>query len=68
MIRSKFLEYINHNENPYGVNTIVAIMTYGGYNVEDAIMFNRSAVDRGLFNITYYNSYEAYEGLSLIHI
>ena len=62
LIRSKFLDYINHNENPYGVNTIVAIMTYGGYNVEDAIMFNRSAVDRGLFNITYYNSYEAYEG------
>ena len=62
IIRSKYTNYINHNEHPYGINVIVAIMTYTGYNVEDAIIFNQSAVDRGLFNMTYYSSYEAYEG------
>ena len=37
-------------------------MSYTGYNVEDAIIFNQGAIDRGLFNMTYYSSYEAYEG------
>ena len=50
LIRSKYTEYIHHDEHPYGVNAIVAIMAYTGYNVEDAIIFNQSAVDRGLFN------------------
>ena len=62
LIRSKYTQYIQNDENPYGVNTIVAIMSYTGYNVEDAIIFNQAAIDRGLFNMTYYSSYEAYEG------
>ena len=62
LIQSKYTKYIHNNEHPYGVNAIVAIMAYTGYNVEDAIIFNQSAVDRGLFNMTYYSSYEGYEG------
>ena len=62
LIRSKYTQYIHNDENPCGVNTIVAIMSYTGYNVEDAIIFNQGAIDRGLFNMTYYSSYEAYEG------
>ena len=34
----------------------VAIMSYTSYNVEDAIIFNQGAIDRGLFNMTYYSS------------
>jgi len=33
LIKSRYLEYINNEENPYGVNAIVAIMAYTGYNV-----------------------------------
>ena len=62
LIRSKYTQYIQNDEHPYGINTIVAIMCYTGYNVEDAIIFNQGAIDRGLFNMTYYSSYEAYEG------
>jgi len=32
-----------------GQNVIVAIATYQGYNMEDAIVFNQDAIDRGLF-------------------
>ena len=42
-------------------NAIVAIMSYTGYNVEDAILINEGAVDRGLFRTTYYSMYEARE-------
>jgi DNA-directed RNA polymerase beta subunit len=36
-------------------------MCYSGYNVEDAIIVNRGALKRGLFNTTYYNIYESEE-------
>lgn len=61
LIKSRYLKYINNEEQPYGVNAIVAIMSYTGYNVEDAILINRAAVDRGLFRTTYYTTYETRE-------
>ena len=61
LIKSRYLEYINHEEQPYGVNAIVAIMSYTGYNVEDAILINEGSVKRGIFRTTYYTTYEARE-------
>ena len=61
LIKSRYLKYINNEEQPYGVNAIVAIMCYTGYNVEDAILVSKGAVDRGLFRTTYYNMYESSE-------
>jgi DNA-directed RNA polymerase II subunit RPB2 len=66
LIKSKYLEYINHEEQPYGVNTIVAIMSYTGYNVEDAILINEGSIKRGLFRTSYYTMYEGREESSQI--
>jgi hypothetical protein len=55
------MKYINNEENPYGENAIVAIMCFNGYNVEDAILINEGALQRGLFRTTYYSTYEAHE-------
>jgi DNA-directed RNA polymerase II subunit RPB2 len=66
LIKSRYLEYINHEEQPYGVNAIVAIMSYTGYNVEDAILINQGSVDRGIFRTTYYTTYEAREESSKV--
>ena len=44
------------DEIPCGINVIVAIATWTGYNQEDSIMLNRSAVRRGLFASTYYRT------------
>jgi hypothetical protein len=51
---------------PYGVNAIVSIMSYTGYNVEDAILINAGSVARGIFRTTYYSMYEAREESSKI--
>jgi DNA-directed RNA polymerase II subunit RPB2 len=61
LVKSRYTKFINNEEHPYGENAIVAIMTHTGYNVEDSILINESAVKRGLFNITYYSMYETYE-------
>ena len=64
LVKSRYLELINHEENPYGENAIVAIMCYTGYNVEDAILVNEGALKRGLFRTTYFSTYEAHEEIN----
>jgi len=66
LIKSRYLEYINNEQQPYGVNAIVAIMCYTGYNVEDAILINEGAIQRGIFRTTYYSMYESREESSKI--
>ena len=61
LLKSRYLDYLNKEEQPYGVNAIVAIMTFTGYNVEDAILINEGSVNRGIFLTTYYSMYEARE-------
>jgi DNA-directed RNA polymerase II subunit RPB2 len=66
LIKSRYLQYINNEEQPYGVNAIVAIMAYTGYNVEDAILINEGSILRGMFRTTYYSMYEAREESSKV--
>jgi len=66
LVKSRYLQYINNEEIPYGVNAIVAIMCYTGYNVEDAILINEGAIQRGIFRTTYYSMYEAREESSKV--
>ena len=61
LIKSYYLQHLNHEYIPYGVNAIVAIMSYTGYNVEDAILINKSSLDRGMFNTSYFSVYEESE-------
>ena len=67
LVKSRYLEYVNKEEQPYGVNAIVAIMSYNGYNVEDAILINEGSILRGMFRTTYYSMYEAREESSKIN-
>jgi DNA-directed RNA polymerase II subunit RPB2 len=61
LIKTRYMKTINGEENMYGENTIVAIMCYTGYNVEDAVLINEGAIKRGLFRTTYYSTYETHE-------
>lgn len=51
------MKYLRSTELPTGQNAIVAIACYGGYNQEDSIIMNQSAIDRGLFRSFCYHSY-----------
>lgn len=47
--RPEISEVLLLNENPNGINAIVAIACYTGFNQEDSIIINKAAIDRGLF-------------------
>ncbi len=49
---------INCDRLPCGVNAIVAIACFTGFNQEDSVIMNRSAVERGLFTSTFYRTYK----------
>jgi len=66
LLKSRYLKYVNNEKAPYGVNAIVAIMSFTGYNVEDAILINEGAVDRGIFRTTYYSMYQSREESSKV--
>jgi DNA-directed RNA polymerase II subunit RPB2 len=51
------MKYLHFQELPSGCNSIVAIATYTGYNQEDSIMINQSAIDRGFFRSVFYRTY-----------
>jgi DNA-directed RNA polymerase II subunit RPB2 len=63
LTKTRYLNYFNRCEQPYGVNTIVAIMSLNGYNVEDSIIVNEGSIKRGLFRTSYFSTYETKEDI-----
>ena len=58
LIKTKISDITNCNSLPCGINVIVAIACFTGFNQEDSIMINKSAIDRGLFSSTFYRTYK----------
>ena len=52
------MKYLRFKKLAAGCNSIVAIACYSGYNQEDSIMLNQSAIDRGFFRSVFYRTYE----------
>jgi len=56
IVSTKPAEFMGFNKMPSGINAIVAIMSYTGYNQEDSVILNQSSIERGLFSITSYRT------------
>ena len=56
LLSTKLANYTFKNKMPNGENLIVAIATYTGYNQEDSIILNKSSIERGMFNVSYFKS------------
>jgi len=59
LVQTENMEVMGYKQRPTGQNCIVAVLSFEGYNMEDAIIFNQSSIQRGLFRSTFYRIYEA---------
>ncbi|KAN0065336.1 DNA-directed RNA polymerase III complex subunit Rpc2 [Thecaphora frezii] len=47
MVKTKTIELIGYDKLPAGQNAMVAVMSYSGYDIEDALILNKASLDRG---------------------
>lgn len=53
---SKTLDIIRYNQIPSGFNAMIAVMSFSGYDIEDAIILNQGSVDRGMARVEVYKT------------
>jgi DNA-directed RNA polymerase subunit B len=61
LVQTRALQLIGYNDRPSGQNMVVAVMSFTGYNMEDAIIMNKSSVDRGLARSSFFRLYSTEE-------
>lgn len=59
IVQTRTNDVINYDMHTGGQNIIIAVMCYEGYNMEDALVFNMSSVQRGLFWSMMFRTYDA---------
>ncbi|KAI8551670.1 hypothetical protein RHMOL_Rhmol06G0204100 [Rhododendron molle] len=57
LVTTRAMEHLHFRQLPAGINAIVAIACYSGYNQEDSVIMNQSSIDRGFFRSIFYRSY-----------
>ena len=59
LVKTAHIDLINYEKLPAGHNASVAVMSYSGYDIEDAVMLNKASLDRGFGRSMYYRRYES---------
>ena len=57
LVATRALELVRYDQLPAGQNAVVAVMSYSGYDIEDALVLNRASCDRGFGRCQVFRKY-----------
>ena len=61
IVKTRIIDSTNYDLRPSGQNFVVALMSYEGYNMEDAMVINKGALERGLARSSFFRAYDTSE-------
>jgi DNA-directed RNA polymerase subunit B len=59
LVKTKPMDVLGYFNRPPGQNFIVAVMSFEGYNMEDALIFNKASIERGISRSSFHRVYRA---------
>ncbi len=61
LVQTRYMNIVGLDKKAAGQNFVVAVMPYYGYNIDDGLVLNKAAVERGLARSVYFRTYSTEE-------